>query len=276
MDALDLDEIATALDALMMDEEEVQVYLRLLRTGPAKASSLDPFFEMSRSKLYRLLDGIVEQGYASKSLERPTLYQAVAPEEAFEVARSSLERDLDRLDAARSQHLEDLATLASQDGKPPEHHWTKIEGASRIYETLHRMVEDADTSFWAASNHEVSLSTYLPAVEEAWRLVFERAETEALDARILFDFQGDAVSALPEGVELPESVQTRRFTSPETVHFVLVDGEDLLMWVRPAPLGSMSERDDVAVRTNAPGSVFAHRLLFEQLWSEAEPVDVLP
>lgn len=270
---MDLEEITQELAVLGLDEEQASVYVRLLDAGPAKVGNLTHFFEMSRSKLYRVLDQLSEQGIVSKSLEQPTVYEAVPPAKAFNLARSTLTRRIDRLEVVRGRVVDHLETLRTADEGRPEHHWKKLEGTARIYEALHEMAEDAEASLYKVSNHKLAMSTFLPVVEEAWQIAFRRADEDDLDVRFLFDFEGGGASHIPDWVEPTSDVEMRQFTATETVHFALADGEDLLMWVRPAPLGTLGKRDDVAVRTNAPGSVFAHELLFENLWQNGEPVD---
>lgn len=267
--------LAEDLQAAGLEQDQAEVYVHLLRAGPVKVGQLSQYFDSSRSTLYRLLDELAEQGYVTKSLERPTIYEAAQPEQLFEVSLESVDRTRQRLVNVREKVLSDLQRL---DQRSPDddrdHHWRKMEGTEKIYQALHEMAEKAETSLWSASNHEVTLSRYLPAVEEAWRIGFRRAKEDGVDVRLLFDLQDEPYTHVPEWIGEAKTFQLRNFSAKETVHFVLTDAAELLMWVRPAPLGTLGKKDDVAVRTNAPGSVFAHRMLFERLWQEGKPVDV--
>lgn len=272
---MELESLAKDLQVAGLEPDQAEVYVRLLHTGPAAVGQLSQFFDCSRSTLYRLLDELAEQGYVTKSLERPTVFEPVEPDELFELSLDALERKRERVASVRDRRLKALESLVSQTAQEgAEHTWRKIETTEKIYHALHDMAEQAEQSLWSVSNHQVTMSRFLPAVEEAWRLVYRRATEDGLDVRLLFDFDEEPYEQIPEWVEPVKTFQLRDFhAGDETIHFVLVDESDLLMWVRPAPLGTLGKRDDIAVRTNAPGSVFAHRMLFDRLWTENEPVE---
>lgn len=271
---IDLEPLTEDLKAAGLTKDQAKVYIRLLQSGPAKVGDLSQFFDCSRSTLYRLLDELSERGYVTKSLDRPTIYDPSDPEQIFELGMDNIDRARQRLLHVKDKRLEELDRLsAGGEERAVEHRWRKMEGTERIYECLHRMFEEAEASLWAASNHEVTTALYLPVVEEAWRLAYERAAKDGLDVRLLFDFQGEPYTRIPPSVDQePEGFELRQFDAEETLHFVMTDRRDLLMWIRPSPLGNIGKKDDVAVHTNAPGSVFSHRLLFEKLWEEGAPI----
>lgn len=267
---MQIDTLADELAAVGLEKDQARVYVRLLQTGPSKASKLTQFFECSRSTLYRLLDELAESGFVTKSLAHPTVYEAVTPEELFELSEAQLDRSRRRLERIRDRcedHLRTLARGAAED--QAEYRWRKIEGTTKIYRTLHEMEEAAEESIWAASNHETTFAGYLPDVEEAWRLAYHRASEDGIDVRLLFDLGDEPYRHVPEWASPTESFAIRSLDVEETIHFVLADEQELLMWILPAPLGSIGKRDDVAIHTDAPGSVFAHRMLFQRLWAEA-------
>jgi len=261
------------LEAAGLDRHEATVYLRLLQKDRAQVGELSPHFDSSRSTLYRLLDNLAEEGYVSKSLEQPTVYSATEPERLFDLRFEAIDRERERLNHVRDRRLEELQTPTNDEAREPsDAHWTKMEGTERIYETLHDMILEAEASVWSASNHEVSTAQFLPAVEEAWRVAVRRAESDGLDVRLLLDLDDDPGERVPDWIEPVRTLSIREIDADETIHFTMLDGCELLRWVRPTPVGTLGKKDDVAVKTNAPGSVVAHRMLFEQRWTRGEPV----
>lgn len=270
-----VESIAEDLEATGLNKSQASVYIRLLQTGPAKVGRLSTYFDSSRSTLYRILDELAEAGYVSKSLERPTVFTPADPEEMFQLSLEAVERTREQVTHVRERRLEDLRALYGQEGDPQDdRHWRKMEGTDRIYDCLHDMAESAETSIWSASNHEASTARFLPAVEEAWRIVCHRAEAHGVDVRLLFDFEHQDHHEMPDWLSPTETLTFRQIDADETIHFIVFDGEELLMWVRPTPVGTLGEKDDIAVKTNAPGSVVAHRMLFEELWDKGEPVSI--
>lgn len=271
-----IDTLADELKAAGLAKDQARVYVRLLQTGPAKVAQLTQFFDRSRSSLYRLLDELVDGGYVTKSLGQPTVYEAVPPGQLFEISEAELQRSLQRLDRVRDRCQPDLKSIARRSTESQtDHHWRKMEGTATIYRTYHEMAEKAHSSIWVVSNHETSFAGYMPVVEDAWRLAHRRAK-DGLDVRLLFDLGEDPSHNVPSMDDEPVAFDLRDFEAAKVVHYALVDEEELLTWVRPAPLGTLGKKDDVAVETNAPGIVFAHHMLFERLWAEGDPVDPAP
>lgn len=266
--------LAEDLKATGLSTDQASLYVRLLQTGPAKVGQLSQYFELSRSTLYRLLDELVEAGYVSKSLERPAIFTPTDPGQMFRLSLEAADRTRDRIAHVRDERLEALQELARQkEDRKGGAHWQKIVGTDRIYKCVHEMAEAAEESICGASNHEVT-TALLPAVEEAWRIVCRRATVDCVDVRLLFDFEKYGQEDMPDWLSPTETLTFRQIDADKTIDFMVFDGEELLMWIQPAALGTLGKKDDIAVKTNTPGSVNAHRMLFDELWAKGKPVEV--
>lgn len=266
---MNVEEIAGELEALGLDEDEAQVYVRLLESGPAKVSQLSAYFEMSRSSLYRVLDALADSGFVTKSLDRPTVYTPEDPEEVFEIGSQDLRRQLDHLESVRSRVLGPLQEIAgSRTGEDDAHHWKRLEGTSRIYEVVHNRAQHAEESIEGVSNHKLCTKNWLPIVEKAWRVLAERARGGA-DVRLLLGFE-DPCDEMPDGVD-PDLFAVRRLQTTGTVHFLLFDRSEILLVVRPEDT-SVGRQEPVAVWTDAPGLLATHEALFRQRWPDSEAV----
>lgn len=266
---MDLSDLVSRLTLLGLDEDEAHVYLRLVQQGPSKASDLTPYFEMSRSKLYRVLDDLAEKGYLTKSMERPTMFDPVDPMEAFRVAIDRLSTRQNQLHRLAEELEDPLADLESTGSEESSENWQLVEGVDRIYDRIHDATVRAEESLWLASNDAMSLRTDVPAIEEIWHLVAERAE-DGLQTRLLLDVQAQDEDRVPDW--LPnDALKFRTFEASEPVHFLLLDGHQVILWARTSSLEGPQETDPVAVWTDAPGVVASQRLLFRTLWSTATP-----
>lgn len=112
MERLDVD---WALAALGLVPEEGRLYRLLVSSGPSTVGALAPAAEMSRTKVYSVLDGMVAKGYAEQVTDRPRTYMAVDPErlvrrriEDFGSAKEVIEAELQPLyhqERITSRHL---------------------------------------------------------------------------------------------------------------------------------------------------------------------------
>lgn len=261
-----LPEAAEALKVVGMTEEEARLYLHLLQSGPSKVGTLAPYFDASRSKLYRLLDDLSRKGFVSKTPTRPTVYHPVFPEDAFEIGREKLDRRQELLDAVREEMLGLLRRLHRGTEAIPATTWDKIEGDGRIYEVIQRVIGDAQRSVWVASNHRVPRSPWLPFVREAWTEAKLQIEA-GVEGRFVFGPESSELDHVPEWVfEKEDRVRVVEIDRP--VHFLVAD-EEVVVFMVQMDLGGSSGQGSVAVCTDTEGPVGAHVLLFKRLWEEA-------
>lgn len=253
-----------------MTKDEGRVYLHLLQAGPSKVGQLAPYFEGSRSKLYRRLDDLNRKGFVSKTPERPTVYHPVFPRDAFEIGRGTLDRRYEYLESVREEVLPVLERLH----RPADEHdpadWNKIEGAERIYEVIQRLVGEAEDSLWVASNHEPAVSPWLPFVREAWSIAEQKVHEEDVRARFLLSPEEADLESLPGWVLSEDRMRILDVEDP--VHFTIVDREAVVFWVQAAPARGRGG-ENVAIHTDATGPVTTHVALFERLWEEASAPD---
>lgn len=271
--SIKLSDLATNLQALGLDQDEALVYVRLIQAGPVKAGKLAPYVDVSRSKLYRILDDLSERGFVSKSIERPTVYTPLDPNKVFELVDEHLQRKRSRVENVRERCQDPLERLQAEPSPERPEHWERIEGTAAVYEKLHDLAVEAQASFWDVSNHETTVAQSVPVVDEAWRVVTNQAEDKDLDVRLLFDLGDEPSTVVPEATQGSDRIEIRGFQAERTIHYLVVDEEEALVWVRPTPLGTMKGRQDVALWTNAPGVVYPRVLLFERLWPEGDRID---
>lgn len=265
---METDDLTAELQALGLDPSHAQVYLQLLRTGPAKARTINEELEISRPTVYRLLDDLCEAGLASKGLSRPTVYEAAAPAHVFERRRGELEDQLAHLDRLEDDLLGSLEDLHGQPRGGIDHHWDRIEGHDKIYETLGTVLRRAEESIWTASNHPPWFRRDVPGIEQAWNTIEDRARA-GTQARVLAGLSGEAARAFEAG--LPKGpIACRWFHAEPTVHFVVLDGSEVFSWVRTEPGDLGDGEEPVALWTNAPRIVDNQRLFFDRLWSTAD------
>lgn len=261
---------ANDLRKVGLTEEETHVYLRLLRTGRTKVSKLITYFEMSRSKLYRLLDQMADKGVVQKSLDRPTRYAAVDPETVIRDRLSSLEQECEQLEELLDTAVEPLRQLEGDADEEVDHHWTRIEGPDRIFQALGKAARKAEDRIWWASTNEAIVDPELPPVEELWRTTSERA-AEGIDARLLVDLPSPAAEELCIAVSDEALALRQGDVDRRPVDFALLDDEAFL-WTRPMGAIAGSETDAMTLRTNAPGVRVPLALLFDELWAAGDPM----
>lgn len=268
---MEREEIVEKLTLLGLDREDADLYARLLQVGPAKVSALTPYVETSRSSLYRRLDELCERGLATKSVGQPTVYEARAPSAVFKRRSKTLEREQARIDALEEQLSEPLERLSTSKTQETQPHWQRLEGTQRIYDVVEQLLDEAEESIWAASNHPACFRTDVPVIERAWSAVGQRAE-EGISTRVLLDFDHGSKRTLDPVLPL-QAIEFRDLQMDGTIHVLIVDQEDVVVWARVGALTPRSGPESVALWTTAPNLVAGQVELFRRLWESSSPPD---
>lgn len=259
-------EIASNLQALGLDEEQARVYITLLRAGPSKASDITPQFGWSRSKVYRILEDLNKKGAISKTLESPTVFHPASPEELFSLRREELNLQKKRFNVLEDSFFDHLKAIETKTPETQPEHYSRVEGLQTILQVLQHLFTEAEESIDVAGNHE-ALTMAHPIVEDTWRVMLGKA-AEGVRLRVLAEFE-EPPAVRVEDASWKDNARFRRLEPGKRFLFALVDGEDLLHWIRAAP---GPRADDVAAVTNGPAVRDAYEVLFGRSWSEAEDI----
>src|SRR5687768_13772355 len=98
---MDIEALVKTLQRYGLDEGEAVFYYHLCRLGPSRAAAVAESAGRKRTDAYRVLDHLVEKGFAQRTLERPARYIPHAIEEALEKAMAARRGDTDELERQR-------------------------------------------------------------------------------------------------------------------------------------------------------------------------------
>lgn len=266
---MQISDLVERLQRLGFEDAEATVYVKLLQNGPSRASTLASLCDLNRTKVYRVLDDLVDGRYASASVGRPTIYRAKDPESVFKLLRQNIEAQERTLDRVQDAVLDPLRELAGEDHEIKAPDWKLIEGYPRIYETLNRCIRETDDELVLVSNHPIT-TNLVPFVEEAWEAATERAKN-GVSFRALLDLDVCRGDRVERWFQEP-NVEVRHRSIDTPLHFVMLDGELVLQWLVMDPDGSVQMDEGAAILSDAPGLLTGARLLSEMLWESAEPV----
>lgn len=266
-----VDHIRTRLEELGLDEDEADVYIQLQRLGQAKASDVADLADVHRSKAYRLLEGLVEEGFVEATMGRPKYYVPVALDDVFGRLRRRAEQRVEVIDRIHDELADAVGDLQAETETPDEPRVQflsdRMEGMRRVAE----MVAGAKERVRAVAIHEVTPTT-LPKLGDLIRLAAERAE-EGVDVRVVLHTDDETRQAAAEVLDTPGF--ELRDGGPEPIaSFVLVDGE-AIVWMRIDPSGQINTESDVIMVTDAPEFLTLLESQFEAFWPKATPLDEL-
>ncbi|HEX2065210.1 MAG TPA: helix-turn-helix domain-containing protein, partial [Candidatus Thermoplasmatota archaeon] len=163
---MDLADLLALLQPYGLEEGEAHLYYHLCRLGPSRAAEVAQAAERTRTDAYRLLDRLVERGFAEKSLERPARYLPHPPEEALQRALEARRGQLEQLDAQRAAIAAAWPRLRSV-AEPGRQRFTIHQGRTQVNGLLARMLETAREEVVLATSSDGLARLDAPALRSA-------------------------------------------------------------------------------------------------------------
>lgn len=275
---MSVEDLVTELARLDLDRDQGRLYVQMLQMGPSKARSLAEAAGFSRTKVYRILEKMVESGIATASVQRPTIFRPVPPDEVFDLLARRFERGAERVETARrhlGDRLEDLARDGAGDGQtdegPTAPSWRIVQGRADAFDEVCRLIEDAETEFLELSTHPMC-TTFTAPVRQAWERLVERATDEGLRFRGIFDTDEEARTIIGQWRDTP-GLDIRHVDGDRLVRFVVADRSTAILFLVQDPSTGLEADGDVALVTDAPEAVETLLLSFEAAWEGAAPLE---
>ncbi|MEA3143436.1 MAG: HTH-type transcriptional regulator, sugar sensing transcriptional regulator [Thermoplasmata archaeon] len=255
---MELGDLLARMQHYGLDEAEAHLYYHLCRLGPSRAAAVAQGASRKRTDTYRLLDRLVEKGFAEKSLERPARYLPRPPEEALARALEVRRGHLEMLDAQRSAISAAWPRQRGQ-AEPGRQRFAVHQGRSQINGLLARMLEGA--------TEEIVLATSSDGLSRLDALALR----EALQAKAKAGVLVRVLAKRGRGGELPltdlEGVQVRYADLPTFYQAVLVDAREVALFVNAGK--GISGAEETVLWLNSSDVVLAQKALFDQSWTQA-------
>lgn len=256
------------LGLLGLDAKEATVYALLSVQGPMRAGELAAKARMHRTDVYRATERLVRDGLLTASIGRPTVFEAVDVEKAFDDAVAARDAQVRALEAARQDAAATLAALRAERAGPALPGHRILNGRPAIYAAVDAMLRRARSRQWMASTYFAAANATPSNV--AYSTTIERA-AEGLAMRLLLRETPGLAGRLAPLLAHPH-VEVRLYRGEPPLRFTIVDDREVLTWLTTDPSPSLSAREDAAMWTDAPDFIASQRLLYEALWSAADPV----
>lgn len=267
---MNVDDLVEGLEKIGIDPDLGRLYLHLLRMGPTKAGALSDVASFSRTKVYRLLDAMVEEGFAKASLGTPTIYRPVPPDDLFDRLRVRWTRDGQEIEDTRDQMIDILHDLEAERHEPEDPSWRILEGRDRIYDCIAQKLDDARDSIRVMSTHPATVAPR-PQVQRLWERAGERAD-EGLHVDAILHLPADRCPWFADWVKGGPNREVRHLDEDHVGHFLLIDRASIVAWLVVDSSSRFAAEGDVAIHTDAPEYLTTQSIFFDCLWERAVPV----
>ncbi|MHB8633657.1 MAG: helix-turn-helix domain-containing protein [Thermoplasmatota archaeon] len=253
---MELGDLTRRMAAFGLEEAEAELYYHLCRLGGGRAAAISEAAGHQRSESYRILDRLVEKGFAQRSMERPARYSACPPEEALRRAVESRRSEAEVL-ARSSAELAALWPRPLQAEPESKHRYAVHQGEAQIAGLLGRMLASAKEEILFATS--ASGLAHLQAAQVQAALL-ERAR-EGVVVRMLVKRRDGDAPLFPAIA----GVSVRYADLPAFYQAVLVDAREIAFLIH-------SERGSAGATglwLNASELVLAQKAYFDAAWNSA-------
>lgn len=262
---MDTEDIVEQLTAVDLPEDQARLYVEMVRLGSAKARTISDQCGFSRSKTYRLLDDMVETGIVTASVTQPRIYTPKAPDELFDRLRTRWQRGVERTETARERAAGPLETLWGSKEAGDEPSWGVIGGRRDILDRTMDLFEAADESVIEFTTHGMC-TNFSPPVRQAWETALGRVREDDLAWRILLTVDDTGTRQTIVEMIAGTDAQVRSVDPGYLVHFLIVDGEQALLYLDQSPSLGVTSEEDVAIISDTRGLVETLTMFFDLAW----------
>ncbi|HVL86864.1 MAG TPA: helix-turn-helix domain-containing protein [Candidatus Thermoplasmatota archaeon] len=266
--------IIDRLTVVGLAPQEAAVYVHLNMMGASKASDIAAALKLHRTEAYRILQNLVQQGFATSTLSRPIRFEAAPPEKLFSEILSAQEAKFESITRAKNELASSLATLRTPMETNVSRNTFKIlQGRREIYGVMERLLRDARSEARFLSTHEGGFG--MASMAGTWDVLADRAQ-QGLAARVLLAPAPETRVKLAQVAGVPP-IEIREYDVDRTLQFVIGDDRQLLLWVVADPSTRLSSDKDTAIWTDATEFVGTLRTLFDTAWDHAsQPLQTSP
>lgn len=258
-------ELVDQLSRFGVGERAARVFYHLSRLGPSTASEIAEATSVQRTQVYQVMDDLEEEGFVDRTLERPRRY---VPRPVSEVLNEALEerrREVAQLEDA-SEELVDRWPRLEHDDDARRQRFSVHDGRRQVGGLLERMLEDAEEEILVvATRRGLARMDGMGAVEEMLR-----AADEGVDLRVLTPM-GEPERGREVMDRVGEAAQLRHTELPGYAQFVIVDADQVALFVAMDAMVSTSEGNETVLWLNARDFILSQVALFDQLWTTGVP-----
>lgn len=242
---------------------EVEVYTRLMKSGPLFAREVADLAGVPNPRIYSVLSTLKKRGYVLEIKGKPSVYDAQHPRHILYTELAKLRKNIDFVLEEAEQEYEmrkDQRLIASYDA------WTTY-GEKGVTAELLRLIK-------SASKEVVLLIRDLDwCLEEGSIKMLKNKKRNKLLMRVI-GIDADLVRETADIFKIASGGQVKYIrTSNPLAPFVVADENEVLVSLKQTLL---ADRDDyVGITIRNKGVAFLYRKHFEELWKQAKMEEFL-
>ncbi|MEA3200091.1 MAG: Sugar-specific transcriptional regulator TrmB [Thermoplasmata archaeon] len=263
---------AVALKLLGLDEKQIAVYLILASDGSKRLADIEKHTGIERTVVKRALDGLVREGLAYVSLDKPPQYEAAPITHIFDMELKRLDERRAALLAARERAAKALANLGTP-RRPVQH---IFHGRREAALTAARLIRAAQESILMVVTRPRVLSDAARLAGAGDNGLFDLIQSRCesgVGLRAVVTLRHPGTTERSRILMQQASASIRHLETQQRLACLIVDGREVLYWAEFDEDDAPDAPGDRAIYSNARGLVETQTAMFEALYAIALEID---
>lgn len=262
-------ELPNRLKEFGFSEEEAEIYVFLLASGPTPARVIARRFDVNRMRAYRILKDLEEKGLVHRIMERPFRFIAEPIEGILKKYIQKTKEKLLNLQINEEKIIEDLDKIKRDISTIViEPRFRIYQGRQQVYELLAQMCDRVKKEICIVTTSSDILRFSLWGIDDK----LTNLSNLGIKVRMLTQVDKTDINYVDE---FSKYIEVRHIEIPSPVRFVMIDGVENLTSVAMDDSMSMTTNDDTGLWTNAPSFTTIMKVFYESIWRMAPEVNVV-
>jgi sugar-specific transcriptional regulator TrmB len=257
--------VLNAFRNLGLTDKETQVYVYLLKKGPAKGGEISKSLNIHKSQIYSLLKSLQSKGVAKSTIESPARFQALPIEDVLYNNITSKMQEVRILEETKDILIKQLKNTAMRHQQKAIETLMITEGHRRIISKIFQMVEQTREEILILI---CGFTFSRPVQLELNRKIIEKVKTGKTRLRVLLSSKENneeiqnIIRKAKKANSQNFSVRCLNLSNGFQACFFLKDQEEVLFFLSL----SCSGEKDVCLVTNSNAIINFLRVIFDDFW----------
>lgn len=252
--------------ALGLNELESLIYLNLLRTGPITASMLSKEAGLERTKTYRIVENLINEGIVSVTFSTPKLCVPLDPEEAFNKAIQKKEEEISRLKQIKEKSIQRVKGVVAASYGTDLPTFRIVQNHMSIYSNIELLLEKSTGTVYIITTLNDASKMYYSHIPEK----IQRCQKNGIAVRLIID-EEEGASEFVTRLNISEA----RKGNPSSHGRVVVSKQgQMIMSDSSRSASNLTGELDFALCTNSKEMVNNIFRLCTFLWRTSKPIEL--
>ena len=256
------EELVSHLQEFGIHKDECELYVGLLSTGPTKASHVCNFIHMNRVKGYKILENLINLGFASSTFSTPTTYSANDLKESLQNLVNKKKFDVDRLEKIMNLILENYEMTGPSVIPTDNPQFAIISGKHNIFLRIERMIKEETKELCIVTTYNELSMMYYTSIPEC----IKKSQRKGVVVKVVTELEKGKNSEIIDRMK----IENLRIANLPSKGRIVCGSSETLVSGYTTKKSSFNSLEDSAFLTNSDEFVSNMKCLTDQLWKSGK------